>query len=51
MVHAAEHDAPLDLAQDVLAVDPRGRALGKAGQDEHLLLTPLFGLSNLPSRL
>jgi hypothetical protein len=30
VMHAAEHDRPVDLAEDVLSVGPRGRALGKA---------------------
>ena len=47
-MHAAKHDGSLDLAQDVLGIDPRGRALGKAGQDAHLLLATFLSLGNLP---
>jgi len=47
-MHAAEHDGSLDLAQNVLGIDPSGRALGEAGQNAHLLFAPLFSLGNLP---
>jgi hypothetical protein len=50
-MHAAEHDGPLDLTQNVLGVDPRGRALSKAGQDAHLLFATFLSLGYLLPRL
>jgi hypothetical protein len=50
-VHAAEHDRPFDLAQDVLGVDTRGRPLRETQQDMHLPFPTFFSLGNLPLRL
>lgn len=46
-MHAAEDDGPLDLAQDVLGIDPCRRTLGQPRQDAHLPFAPLFSLCNL----
>lgn len=50
-MHAAEYDGPIDLAEDMLCVHPRGRALGKAGQDAHLLFATFLSLGYLLPRL